>query len=210
PDDIVLNVLPLSFGYGITQVVTMASVGGTLVLEKSFAFPRKILERLAEEKVTGFPLVPPMAALVTGMQDLTPGFLPHLRYVTSAAAALPPALWQRLQQLLPATDIFVMYGQTECMRFSYLPPEELAARPPSVGKAIPGTRLLVIDEDGEPAGPGVIGELVVEGPHVMAGYWKNDAATSRAFGPASSTAADARRLRTGDLFRTDDEGFLYF
>ena len=210
PDDIVLNVLPLSFGYGITQVVTMASVGGTLVLEKSFAFPRKILERLAEEKVTGFPLVPPMAALVTGMQDLTPGFLPHLRYVTSAAAALPPALSQRLQQLLPATDIFVMYGQTECMRISYLPPEELAARPTSVGKAIPGTRLLVIDEDGEPAGPGVIGELIVEGPHVMAGYWQNDAATSRALGPASSTAAGARRLRTGDLFRTDDEGFLYF
>src|SRR5690606_21452395 len=128
--------------------------------------------------------------------------------VTSAAAALPPALSQRLQQLLPATDIFVMYGQTECMRISYLPPEELAVRPTSVGKAIPGTRLLVIDEDGEPAGPGVIGELVVEGPHVMAGYWQNDAATTRTLAPA--TAADARRLRTGDLFRTDDEGFLYF
>src|SRR5690606_19646129 len=118
-DDIVLNVLPLSFGYGITQVVTMASVGGTLVLEKSFAFPRKILDRLREERATGFPLVPAMAALVGGMKDLAPGFLPDLRYVTSAAAALPPALSTRLQALLPQAQIFIMYGQTECMRVSY-------------------------------------------------------------------------------------------
>ncbi len=140
PDDTVLSVLPLSFGYGITQVVTMVMAGGTLVLEKSFAFPRKIIERLAEEKATGFPLVPPMAALITGMKDLEPGFLPSLRYVTSAAAALPPAFTERLQHLLPETQLFIMYGQTECIRATYLPPEEAMRRPLSVGRAIPGTR----------------------------------------------------------------------
>lgn len=206
PEDIVLNVLPLSFGYGITQVVTMASVGGTLVLEKSFAFPRKILDRLREERATGFPLVPAMAALVGGMKDLAPSFLPDLRYVTSAAAALPPALSTRLQALLPQTQIFIMYGQTECMRVSYLPPEHLASRPTSVGKAIPGTQLFVVDEDGLPAAPGVVGELVVEGPHVMAGYWQDGPATARTLRPATT----GRALRTGDLFRTDADGFLYF
>ena len=206
PEDVVLSVLPLSFGYGITQMVTMASVGGTLVLEKSFAFPHKILERLAEEKVTGFPLVPTMAAMISGMKDLIPGFLPDLRYITSAAAALPPAISKRLQELLPATEIFVMYGQTECFRISFLAPAELAGRPISVGKAIPGTRAFVIDESGKPAAPGVIGELVVEGPHVMCGYWRDEVNSRRAL----ETTEHGRRLRTGDLFRADENGFLHF
>ncbi|WJR68235.1 class I adenylate-forming enzyme family protein [Neorhizobium sp. CSC1952] len=205
-DDIVLNVLPLSFGYGITQVVTMVTVGGTLVLEKSFAFPRKILERLGEVKATGFPLVPPMAALITGMKDLAPGFLPHLRYITSAAAAMPPAFTERLQQLLPRTQLFLMYGQTECLRATYLPPEEVSRRPLSVGHAIPGGTAFVVDEDGRPVPPGTIGELVVEGPHVMPGYWGDGLASVRALSPA----ADGRRLHTGDLFRADADGFLYF
>lgn len=205
-DDVVLSVLPLSFGYGITQMVTMASIGGTLVLEKSFAFPRKIVDCLAEEGATGFPLVPAMAALIGGLKDLEPGFLPSLRYVTSAAAALPPALSGRLQQLLPEAKIVVMYGQTECLRVSYLPAGELAGRPTSVGVAIPGTRAFVVDDDGQPAAPGVIGELVVEGPHVMGGYWGDDGNTRTTL----EVTEHGRRLRTGDLFHADAEGFLHF
>ena len=205
-DDIVLSVLPLSFGYGITQIVTMAMVGGTLVLEKSFAFPRKILERLAEEKATGFPLVPSMAALITGIKDLEPGFLPHLRYITSAAAAMPPAFTERLRHLLPNAQLFLMYGQTECLRGTYLPPEEIARRPLSVGKAIPGTRAFVVDEEGLPVPPGTIGELVIEGPHVMPGYWGDELSSILNLSPA----ANGRRLHTGDLFREDSDGFLYF
>ncbi|MCK8780275.1 acyl--CoA ligase [Rhizobium sp. NTR19] len=205
-DDVVLSVLPLSHGYGITQMVTMASVGGTLVLEKSFAFPRKAMERLAEVKATGFPLVPAMAAMINGMTDLPPGSFPHLRYVTSAAAAMPPTFIQRLQQLLPQTELFIMYGQTECLRATYLPPDELERRPLSVGKAIPGTRAFVVDEDGLPVPPGVVGELVIEGPHVMRGYWGDGLATVRAFQPTTQ----GQRLRTGDLFSMDEDGFLYF
>lgn len=205
-EDIVLSVLPLSFGYGITQVVTMTMVGGTLVLEKSFAFPRKILERLAQEKATGFPMVPAMAALISGMKDLEPGFMPHLRYITNAAAALPPAFSERLRQLLPQTQLFLMYGQTECLRGTYLPPEEVSRRPLSVGKAIPGTAALVIDEAGNPVAPGMIGELVIEGPHVMLGYWHDAATTLEKLAPLPI----GRRLYTGDLFRADEDGFLYF
>ena len=205
-DDVVLSVLPLSFGYGITQMVTMASIGGTLVLEKSFAFPRKIVDRLAEEGATGFPMVPAMAALLGGMKDLEPGFLPKLRYVTSAAAALPPALSGQLQALLPETKIVVMYGQTECLRVSFLPADELAGRPTSVGVAIPGTRAYVVDETGEPAEPGTIGELVVEGPHVMGGYWGDDRSSQAAL----EVTKHGRRLRTGHLFHVDAEGFLHF
>nr|CAD6603522.1 AMP-dependent synthetase [Rhizobium sp. TCK] len=205
-NDVVLSVLPLSFGYGITQMVTMASVAGRLVLEKSFAFPRTILDRLAEEKATGLPLVPAMATLIAGMKELPDSQFASLRYVTSAAAALPPALSGRLREMMPGTLIFIMYGQTECLRVSYLEPTELARRPTSVGKAIPSTRAYVVGDDGQPCAPGEVGELVVEGPHVMAGYWGDKA------GPRQRPAEikGGRRLRTGDLFRTDADGFLYF
>lgn len=205
-DDIVLSVLPISFGYGITQIVTMVMVGGTVVLEKSFAFPRKILARLVETRATGFPIVPAMAALIAGMQDLQPAFLPDLRYMTSAAAAMPPSVTERLRNLLPETPLFLMYGQTECIRATYLSPAEADRRPLSVGQAIPGTQVHVVDEAGDIVPPGVTGELIVEGPHVMAGYWRDEMASAE-----KVTAIDGgRRLQTGDLFRTDEDGFLYF
>jgi acyl-CoA synthetase (AMP-forming)/AMP-acid ligase II len=100
-----------------------------------------------------------------------------------------------------------MYGQTECQRGSYLPPAWLAARPDSVGVAIPGTRVHVVDTDGRPVAAGTIGELVVEGPHVMAGYWNDPDATRRALRPGPG---GQRMLYTGDLFRTDADGCLYF
>jgi amino acid adenylation domain-containing protein len=205
-DDVVLSVLPISFGYGITQILTMVMVGGTLVLEKSFAFPRKVLARLAETRATGFPVVPAMAALVTGMQDLTPSFLPDLRYITNAAAAMPPSTTRRLRELLPETRLFLMYGQTECIRATYLLPEDVDQRPLSVGRAIAGGQAYVIDEAGNPVPPGVTGELVVEGPHVMTGYWQDDETSADKVAPISA----GRRLYTGDLFRTDEDGFLFF
>ena len=90
PDDIILNVLPISFDYGLYQVLMAIKVGATLVLEKSFAFPQAIFNRMHEEKVTGLPLVPTMAAMILGMKDLKPGALPasalHHQHRGGAAA----------------------------------------------------------------------------------------------------------------------------
>ena len=208
PDDIVLNVLPISFDYGLYQVLMCARVGMTLVLEKSFTFPQAILNRISEENVTGFPLVPTMAAILLQMRDLAPGALPSLRYITNTAAALPPAHIERLQALFPAARLYSMYGLTECKRCTYLPPEQLKVRPGSVGIAIPGTEAFVVDEAGRRVDAGETGELVIRGPHVMKGYWEDEAATGRALrdGPYPWEKV----LYTGDLFRTDAEGFLYF
>jgi long-chain acyl-CoA synthetase len=207
-DDVILNVLPVAFDYGLYQVLMAVKVGATLVLEKSFAFPQAILNRAAEEKVTGLPLVPTMAALLVAQRNLAPGALPHLRYITNTAAALPPAHIERLQALFPHVSLYSMYGMTECKRCTYLPPAELKNRVSSVGKAIPGTEAYVVDEHGGRVGPGIVGELVIRGAHVMKGYWENPEATARALRPGPH--AWERVLHTGDLFRTDDEGYLYF
>ena len=207
-DDVILSALPISFDYGLYQVLMAAKIGATLVLEKSFAYPQLIFQTMAAERVTGFPMVPTMAAIVLQQKDLVRGALPHLRYITSTAAALPPAHIARLQQLFPHVKLYSMYGLAECKRCTFMPPDELRRRPSSVGIPIPNTEAFVIDENGERAAPGVVGELVVRGAHVMKGYWQDLAATERVLRPGPHPWE--KLLHTGDLFRADEDGYLYF
>lgn len=206
--DILLVALPLSFDYGLYQVLMAFFFGGTVVLEKSFLFPVKVLEKAAAERVTGFPLVPTMAALLLQLDDLSRFDLSSLRYFSNTAAALPVAYIRKLRDLFPRVTIYSMYGLTECKRVSYLPPEELDRRPGSVGIPIPNEEVLIVDEEGNEVPPGVVGELVVRGSNVMPGYWNAPEESARRFRPGRYPGE--RLLYTGDLFRRDEEGYLYF
>lgn len=207
-DDVVLSVLPLAFDYGLYQLLMCVMVGATLVLEKSFAFPQKVLPLLAAERVTGFPLVPTMAAMLLQLRRFDPNWARSVRYLTNTAAALPPAHIAQLQQLFPQAQIYSMYGVTESKRCTWLPPQELASRPDSVGIAIPGTQVWVVDEQGQRAPADQVGELVVRGGHVMKGYWRNQQASDAVLRPGRYPWE--RVLYTGDLFRIDADGFCYF
>jgi long-chain acyl-CoA synthetase len=207
-DDIILNVLPIAFSYGLYQVLMAARLGATLVLEKSFVFPHSVFEKLAAAGATGFPIVPAIASSILQMKSLRPGAFAHLRYITNAGSALPPSHAERLQELFPAARIYSMYGMTECHRGTWLPPDQLRSHPGSVGIAIPDTEAYVVDEFGNKVAPGIVGELVIRGAHVMKGYWENQAATDQALRPGPS--AGEKVLYSGDLFRSDEEGYLYF
>ncbi|HOT96875.1 MAG TPA: AMP-binding protein [bacterium] len=207
-EDIVLCALPLSFDYGLYQLLMVLSFGGTLILEKDFVYPNLIIQRLLEEKVTGFPGVPTLFALLLNAKVLEKYRFPHLRYISNTAAALPTTLISRLREALPAVTLFSMYGLTECKRVAYLPPEELDRRPNSVGKAMPNCETYIVDENGRPVKPGQPGELVVRGANVMQGYWNLPEETSRALRPGLHPYE--RMLYSGDIFRQDEEGFLYF
>jgi len=154
------------------------------------------------------PGVPTLFASLLGLASLARFDLSALRLVTNAAAALPVAHVQRLRELLPQAQLVSMYGMTECIRASYLPPEELDRRPGSVGRGLAHQAHWLVDDRGAPIPDGAgTGELVVSGPHVMAGYWERSAETAQRLrrGPDGTHA-----LHTGDLFRRDDEGWLYF
>ncbi len=207
PDDVIINVLPLSFDYGLYQLLMAFKFGGTLVLERSFAYPAAVLKRIEQERVTGLPGVPTLFALLLQL-DLGKFDLSSLRYLTNTAAALPVEHIQQLRDAFPWARLYSMYGLTETKRTLYLPPEELDRRPGSVGIAIPGTEVWVEDEDGERLGPGQIGELVVRGSHVMQGYWNDPEETAKRFRTGRYPAE--RLVYTGDLFRMDEEGFFYF
>jgi long-chain acyl-CoA synthetase len=208
-DDVILNVLPLSFDYGLYQVLMAFMVGGTVIQELGFIFPYRIISLLLHEKVTGFPIVPALAAMLFKLKDINRHEFPNLRYITSTGQALPPIYIRKLQELFPRTRIYSMYGLTECKRVSYLVPEEISRRPTSVGKAIPNTEAFIIDEKGNIIRePGRTGELVVRGSHVMRGYWNRPEETAKVLMPGPIPGE--KMLNTGDLFRMDEDGYLYF
>ena len=207
PNDIILSTLPLSFDYGLYQVIMSIMFGGTVILE-SFLYPIRIVELLEKERVTGFPIVPTIAALLLKLRNLKEHDFSSLRYITNTAAILPVEHVRRLRKLFPHVRIYSMYGLTECKRVSYLPPEEIDGRPSSVGKAMPNCEVFILDGNGREVSPGEIGELVVRGGNVMQGYWNNYEVTTAMF--RQGHYPGDRLLYTGDLFKRDEDGFLYF
>ncbi len=206
--DRVLCVLQLSFGYGLYQLLTCVLAGATLVLEPGFAFAGRVVQLLEELRITILPGVPTVFGVLLSLRGLADRELPDLRLLTSAGAALPEGMARELRRTLPNAGICPMYGQTEAQRICYLPPEEFDARPTSVGVAIPGTEVWTEDDDQNVLGRGEVGELIVRGAHVMQGYWGGDELTAKRLRPGRWPWE--RVLATGDLFRIDEDGFLYF
>ncbi len=206
-DDIILNVLPLSFDYGLYQILMGFKSGATVVLERSFTYPHTVLEKMMQERVTGFPIVPTISAMLLQM-DLTQYHFPCLRYITNTGAALPTHHVMKLRELFPQTRVYSMFGLTECKRVSYLPPSQLDIRPTSVGKAMPNVEVYIVDEQGHRLPPGQVGELVVRGSNVMQGYWELPEETEKMLKPGPLPGE--RVLYTGDLFHIDAEGYLYW
>jgi long-chain acyl-CoA synthetase len=205
-DDIILNVLPLSFDYGLYQVLIAFKVGGTVVLERSFAYPHAVLETVVAEHVTGLPIVPTISAILLQM-DLAQYDLSRLRYITNTAAALPTNHILELRRRLPRVKIYSMYGLTECKRVSYLPPDQIDLRPTSVGRGMPNEEVYIVNEAGDRI-PSGVGELVIRGANVMKGYWELPEETERRLKPGPLPGE--RVLYSGDLFRMDEDGYLYF
>lgn len=208
PEDVVLCVLPLSFDYGLFQVLTGARVGFTVVLERSFAYPFETLKRIGALGVTGLPGVPTIFAKLLEFAPFEKLDLSSLRYLSNTAAPLPPAHIGALRQYLPRATVFSMYGLTECTRVSYLDPARLDRKPNSVGRAMPNSETYIVDETGRRCAPGETGELVVRGTSVMRGYWRRSEATAQAL--RDGDIPGEKVLYTGDLFWQDDEGDLYF
>jgi amino acid adenylation domain-containing protein len=209
-DDVVLSALPLAFNYGLYQQILAFRVGARLVLERNFAFPVKVMERIAEEQATGFPGVPTMFSLLAELKSAEANLdLSAMRFVTNTAATLTEKHIDMLERVFPQARVFSMYGLTECKRCSCLPPEDLRRKLGSVGLPMPNCELWLVGENGERISqPGVAGELVMRGANVMRGYWEKPAATADRLraGPLPGELV----FHTGDLCRFDDEGYLYF
>jgi acyl-CoA synthetase (AMP-forming)/AMP-acid ligase II len=168
----------------------------------------KVLEVMAQERVTVFPGVPTIFSLLMNLQGLDRFDLSSLQKITNTAAALSEEHIRRLRGLFPWARLYSMYGLTECKRVTYLPPEQLDIRPTSVGRGMPNEEVWLVDENGRRLPNGSTGELVIRGSNVMRGYWGKPEETAKRLKPGPLPGEMV--LYSGDLFRTDEEGWLYF
>jgi len=194
-----MTVLPFHYCFGASLLHTYLRVGGRLVLDNRFTYPDVVLENMAQQRCTSFAGVPSHYQILLRNSSLSRKHLPHLRTLLQAGGHLAPPFVHQLHETLPQARIFIMYGQTEATaRLACMPPEMLATRPGSIGKAIPGVRLSILKASGEEAATGEIGEIVAEGENVTHGYWRAPEETAATFRNG--------KLFTGDLATMDNDG----
>lgn len=201
-DDSVLVILPFYYIYGNSLLLTHLLIGARVVIDNRFMYPQVILETMVTERVTGLSGVPSNFMILLGYGNFSSAALPALRYVTQAGGAMAPEVVRKVMAALPGKEIFIMYGQTEAApRVSYLPPKLLSEKLGSIGIPVPGVLITVRDESGHRLQAGEAGEVVVEGPNVMLGYWN-------APDEQREVLRDGR-LFTGDLAYEDKDGFFF-
>jgi acyl-coenzyme A synthetase/AMP-(fatty) acid ligase len=155
-----------------------------------------------------FPGVPTVYSTLVNTYNKAPFTLPSVTRVTNTAAALPADYIPTLKKIFPNALIFKMYGLTECKRVCYLEPELIDSHSTSVGKAIPGTQVMLLGNNMQPVAAHEEGILYVRGAHVMQGYWNKPEQTREML--IAGIVPDEEVLCTHDRFTRDEDGFLYF
>lgn len=206
--DRIASLLPFSSVYGLNQLLCCVYRHATLVIESS-PLPAQIVESLRAQRVTVAAGVPPLWLQLLGVERFSSEPIPSLRILQNAGGHCPREAVRRLRQAQPQASLFLQYGMTETFRSTYLPPAEVDQRPDSMGRAIPGVEILVVDEEGRICADGEIGELVHCGPTIAAGYWGDPVGSARVFRPHPHDPL-SRVVYSGDMVRRDAHGFLYF
>jgi len=210
-DDIVLSLLPLSFDAGLSQLTSAVAKGARLVI-LDYLRAQEVVNLCGREKVTLIVGVPPLWSQLAGVPWDENGA--SVRLFGNTGGHMHRKLLTSLRGIFRNAKPYLMYGLTEAFRSSYLDPSQVDIRPDSVGKALPNAELLVLREDGTACGPGEEGELVHRGPLVALGYWNDPARTAERFrtyrNPLSPGLVPETAVWSGDIFKTDAEGYLYF
>ena len=204
-NDIQMVVLPFFYVMGKSLLNTLFSVGGTIVINNKFAFPASVINQMVKENVTMFSGVPSTYAFLLNRSPLE-SFkkrLTNLRCFTQAGGHMASNIKKKLVHILPDhTRICIMYGATEASaRLTYLEPALIEDKIDSIGKAIPGVNIKILDQDNHQVPRGKIGELVASGKNIMSGYWKDPETTAKIL--------NENGYHTGDQGYEDKEGFYF-
>ena len=209
--DRLLSILTFGFDYGLNQLIMSFMHHAQLVL-MDYLFPKDILNAVEHYRITGL-----AAVATTWIQLLKVPWeqkMRSLRFITNSGGAIPVQGVRELRRRIPSARIYLMYGLTEAFRSTYLEPDMVDSRPDSIGKAVPGEEIMVLDQQDRPVKPGCVGELVHRGELVAMGYWANPDATDRRFRrnplQPKGIPVDEKVVYSGDYVRVDEEGYLYF
>jgi fatty-acyl-CoA synthase len=201
-DHISLLNVPMFHIAGIGSMPTSLMIGCTTVIMPTAPFDAgATLDVIEAEGVTELFLVPAQWQLLCAHPDATRRTR-SLRTIVWGAAPATVTLLETMNATFPGAEIVSVFGQTEMSPVTtYLPGRDAIRKIGSVGKPVPTIAARIVDDQMNDVAPGQVGEIVYRGPTLMAGYWNNPAATAEAF--------HGGWFHSGDLVRTDDEGFLY-
>jgi acyl-CoA synthetase (AMP-forming)/AMP-acid ligase II len=205
-DDVVFVRLPVSFDYGLYQILLCALAGASITFPAGRLGAGELRD-IRSSGATVLPLVPSLAATLTRLARRDPAPT-SLRLFTNTGEALVGSTMAELRAAFPGVSLVCMYGMSECKRITIAEPDEDTVHQGTVGRALPGTELFILDEDRQPVPAGVVGQIMSAGPHVMAGYFNAPESTAEHFVSAPDGRAPA--LLTGDYGCLDADGRLYF
>lgn len=195
-----LCVLPLFHAFAATVCQNTAlTCGATITLLDGF-HPARVLEAIAEQRVTIFPGIPAMFGAMLQFGASKPEILSSVRLCVSGGAPMPLALLDAFERTFD-TILIEGDGPTECSPVTSVNPPEGVRKPGSVGLPLPGVEIQIWDDADRPVPTDTVGEIVVRGQNVMRGYHNLPEAT-----------AEAMRggwYHTGDLGRIDSDGYVY-
>jgi len=198
-DDRFITGMPM-FHVGSSSIIMLGLyIGMTIISVREFD-PADYWRQIEAERATATMLVPAMMNAMTQVPEKESCSHASLRWAMAGSAPVPVPLIETYEAM--GIDVQQVYGLTEtCGPACMITGEEAKRRVGSAGKGFLHTEIRVIDDQGRDAEAGAVGEIIVAGDHLMAGYWNNPEAT-----------ADAIRcgwLHTGDAARIDEDGFIY-
>jgi len=175
--------------------------GGSLVILRRFD-PVKVLETIDREKVTNLWLAPAMVNVLFQEPTFGDYDVSSVRFIIDGGEKMPMPLIKQIIEKFPNTWFADAYGLTETVSGdTFLSKDRMVEKIGSVGKPVVQLRVRIVDDEGQDLPPGKLGEIVLRGPKVFKGYWKNPEATAEALKNGW--------FHTGDIGRLDDEGYLY-
>lgn len=201
-DERAMLILPLSYCFGASVLHSHLYQGGSVVFDRRFMFPNRVLQSVREFDCTTFAGVPTVYNVLLRRSDMRQISLPSLRRFLQAGGALSPERIREMRRGFPAVEFYVMYGQTEATaRISCMEPARWHEKQGSVGRPLDNLRVRIVDENGRDLPTGQTGELLVRGPSVCPGYFNDREETHRVYNNGW--------LRTKDLAHQDEEGYLW-
>lgn len=196
-----LCILPLfHVNAQVVSVLTPMMAGASLVLVGGAFNPFAILGLIEQYRITIMSAVPTIYGLLTRLPKAESADVSSIRFFVSGAAPLPEAIYKAVQQVFKK-PLIMGYGLSEATCASAVADHEDPIRWNSVGPALRYTNIRIVDKNGKDVPMGEVGEILISGPAVMKGYYKNPEETAKVFTDGW--------LHTGDLGRFDSEGYLY-
>ncbi len=197
--DITLVALPLSHSFGLTSMNKAYKYGNLHVLMRKFQ-PEEAFKLIEKHKVTDFPGAPAMFIAMLNCEDAPKYDLSSLLSCLSGAAPFPVAKLLAFQKKFNCT-VYEAYGLSEASPAVSTNYHGRPTKPGSIGQPIPEVEVRIVDEHDQNVPTGEVGELLVKGPNVSAGYYKLPEETAKTF--------RLGWLYTGDMARMDQDGYLY-